>query len=152
MVKGFVTAASLSSEDIGAVDKSVSELWCSALGPVRKRLTPLTNDPQYALRKKAQLAALGEWTHINGLQRGSRDRVQDEILQKLMYDFGPEQPQASSSDVLLANDSASTAFSSASIEVPVGRVPGGTISFIFERFSTTIEKENDGGPGDDSSS
>ena len=26
MLKGFVTAASLSSEDIGAVDKSVSEL------------------------------------------------------------------------------------------------------------------------------
>jgi DNA repair and recombination protein RAD54B len=31
MLKGFVTAGSLSSEDIGAVDKSVSELWCSAL-------------------------------------------------------------------------------------------------------------------------
>jgi hypothetical protein len=30
MLKGFVTAGSLSSEDIGAVDKSVSEL-CSAL-------------------------------------------------------------------------------------------------------------------------
>lgn len=30
MLKGFVTAASLSSEDIDAMDKSVSELWCSA--------------------------------------------------------------------------------------------------------------------------
>ena len=62
-----------------------------------------------------------------------------------MYDFGPEQPQASRSDALLANDSAS-------FEMPVDRVPGGTISFIFERFSTTIEKENDGEPGDDGSS
>ena len=104
------------------------------------------------LRKKAQLAALGEWTHINGLRRGSRDRVQDDVLQKLMYDFGPEQPQASRSDALPVNDSASTASSSASFEMPVDRVPGGTISFIFERFSATIEKENDGEPGDDSSS
>jgi len=113
----------------------------------------LTDDPQYALRKKAQLAALGEWTHINGLRRGSHDRVQDEILRRLMYDFGPKKPQASRSDALLANDSVSTAFSSDPVEMPVGKVPGGTISFIFERFSTTIEKENGGEPaGNDSSS
>jgi len=36
MLKGFVTAASLSSEDIGAVDKSVSEPRC----PARRKLTP----------------------------------------------------------------------------------------------------------------
>jgi len=30
MLKGFVTAKSLSSEDIGEMDKSVSELCCSA--------------------------------------------------------------------------------------------------------------------------
>jgi len=69
-----------------------------------------------------------------------------------MYDFGPEQPQASRSDALPTNDLASTAFSSVPVEMPVGKVPGGTISFIFERFSTTIEKEKDGEPGDDSSS
>lgn len=39
MLKGFVTAASLSSEDIDAVDKSVSEPCCS--GPGKKELTPL---------------------------------------------------------------------------------------------------------------
>lgn len=41
MRKGFVTAASLSSDDIGATDKPVSELWYLALDPVRKQLTPL---------------------------------------------------------------------------------------------------------------
>ena len=41
MLKGFVTAASLSSEDIDAMDKSVSEQWLSASDPVRKELTPL---------------------------------------------------------------------------------------------------------------
>lgn len=102
--------------------------------------------PQYALKKKAQLAALGEWTHIDGLRRGSRDRVQDEILQSLMYEFGPEPPQESSSSTLLAIDSTSTA------EIPVDQAPGGTISFIFERFSATVEKENDSEPGDDGSS
>ena len=41
MLKGFVTAASLSSEDIDAVDKSVSGLWCSVSDPGGKELTPL---------------------------------------------------------------------------------------------------------------
>jgi len=127
MLKGFVTAASLSSEDIDATDKS------------------------YALRKKAQLAALGEWTHINGLRRGSCDRVQDDILQSLMYVFDPEQPQPLRLDALSAIDSASVASSSDSSEMPANRVPGGTLSFIFERFSATIE-ENDGEPGGGSSS
>ena len=101
------------------------------------------------LRKKAQLAALGEWTHINGLRQGSRDRVQDEILQSLMYDLGPAQTRASRPDALSANGSMSADFSSDSFEMPVGRAPGGTISFIFERFSATIEKGNDSEPGDD---
>jgi DNA repair and recombination protein RAD54B len=93
---------------------------------------------QYALRKKAQLAALGEWTHISGLRRDSRDRVQDKILQSLMYDFDPERPQKSRSDAPLSSDS----------EIPVDHVPGGTISFIFERFSV-VGKGDDSEPGDE---
>jgi DNA repair and recombination protein RAD54B len=104
------------------------------------------------LRKKAQLAALGEWTHINGLRRGARDGVQDDILQSLMYEFGPKQPQPSSLDALLAIGLATATSSFDSSEMPVNRVPGGTISFIFEKFSTTIEKENVGEPEDDNSS
>jgi DNA repair and recombination protein RAD54B len=101
---------------------------------------------QYALKKKAQLAALGEWTHINGLRRGSRDRVQDEILQSLMYDFDPDQPQDSGSNTTLPIDSTTT------IEIPADRTPGGTISFIFERFSAAVEKGNDSEPVDEGSS
>ena len=41
MLKGFVTAGSLSSEDIDAVDKSVSGLRCSASDPGGKELTLL---------------------------------------------------------------------------------------------------------------
>ena len=67
-----------------------------------------------------------------------------------MYEFDPEQPSRLSAP--LAIDSASIAPSSDSSETPANRVPGGTISFIFERFSATIEKENDGEPGEGSSS
>lgn len=74
--------------------------------------------------------------------------MQDEILQSLMYDLEPAQARASRSDALSANDSTSTSFSTDSFEMPVGGVRGGTISFIFERFSATIEKENDSEPGD----
>ena len=69
-----------------------------------------------------------------------------------MHEFGPEQPQPSCLDALLAIDSASASSSSDSSEIPVNKVPGGTLSFIFERFSATIEKENDSEPGDGSSS
>jgi hypothetical protein len=78
--------------------------------------------------------------------------VQDDILQSLMYEFGPKQPQPSSLDALLAIGLATATSSFDSSEMPVNRVPGGTISFIFEKFSTTIEKENVGEPEDDNSS
>lgn len=78
--------------------------------------------------------------------------MQDDILRGLMYKFDPERPRASRSDALLVDDSVPTAFSSDVLEIPVDRVPGGTISYIFERFSATIEKENDGEPGEDGSS
>ena len=65
-----------------------------------------------------------------------------------MYDLESAQARASRSDALSVNDPMSTGFSSDSFEMPVGGVPGGTISFIFERFSATIEKENDSEPGE----
>ena len=97
--------------------------------------------PQYALKKKGQLAALGEWTHINGLRRGSRSMVQDKILQSLMHEFDPGRSQEPRSDAVIESTSIA--------EIPVDRVPGGTVSFIFERLSTTIEKENDSEPRDE---
>lgn len=63
-----------------------------------------------------------------------------------MYAFDHEQPQETRSGMRSSIESASTT------EIPVDRVPGGTISFIFERFSATIEKENGGEPGDEDSS
>ena len=72
--------------------------------------------------------------------------MQDKILQSLMHEFDPEQARESRSDPLLSSDPTSTT------EIPADRVPGGTISFIFEKFWTTIEKENDSEPGDGDSS
>jgi len=69
-----------------------------------------------------------------------------------MYEFDAEKSQPARLDAVSATDSASTVFLSDSPEMPVNRVPGGTISFIFERFSATIEKENDGEPGGGGSS
>lgn len=73
--------------------------------------------------------------------------MQDDILQKLMYEFGSEQPRQPRLDIS-AVGSTSTALPSDPSEMHVSRVPGGTISFIFERFSATIEKENDSEPGE----
>lgn len=59
-----------------------------------------------------------------------------------MHEFDLKRPKESQSDALLSLDSTSTT------EIPVDQVPGGTISFIFERLSATIEQENDGESGD----
>lgn len=71
--------------------------------------------------------------------------MQDKILQNLMHEFDPVQPEESRSDALSPTNLTSIT------EMPADRVPGGTISFIFEKFSATAEKENDTGPGDEDS-
>lgn len=109
------------------------------------------------LKKKAQLASLGEWTHINTLERNSREHVKDEVLGSLLHKFEPideEQVVAKPSsksriqNILDAADVDN--FSAMDVDMDldstnsglsVHDVPGGTISFLFERLSTTTAEE-----------
>ena len=59
MSKGFVTAASLSSEDIDAVDKSVSERWRSALGLVWKKTDALNQSPTVRAEEESATRGAG---------------------------------------------------------------------------------------------
>ena len=54
-----------------------------------------------------------------------------------MYEFDPVQPEEPRSDAPSSTNSMPIT------EIPVDRVPGGTISFVFEKFSATVEKAND---------
>jgi DNA repair and recombination protein RAD54B len=101
---------------------------------------------QYLKKKKAELAALGEWTHINCLRPTARDDIHDDILRKLVYvpetDSNNDRataPQPSRLHSLLSAIDIDN-ISSMDTDLPIISVrdtPGGTISFLFERGSKT---------------
>jgi DNA repair and recombination protein RAD54B len=95
-------------------------------------------------KKKAGLAALGEWTHINCLRSTARDDIQDDILRKLIQSTDPtrkpsKQPKSRLDSLLSAIDLENIV---AKDEVwTVRDVPGGTVSFLFEKTSLTGSEE-----------
>ncbi|KAG9316430.1 P-loop containing nucleoside triphosphate hydrolase protein [Chiua virens] len=98
-------------------------------------------------KKRVELAALGEWTHINCLRRHIQDQIHDDILRRLLYfaddddDMGgvePAKPQPRSDSLLTAVDLDHIVAMDGKESLPSVRdVPGGTVSFLFEKTSTT---------------
>jgi DNA repair and recombination protein RAD54B len=115
--------------------------------------TPL----QYLKRKKAELAALGEWTHIDCLRRNARDDVHDDILRKLILEPESEiakndkadpprpQPKSRLDSLLSAIDMENiSGLDDDAPRLSVHDVPGGTVSFLFEKSSkSAIVPEED---------
>ncbi|CCM04370.1 uncharacterized protein FIBRA_06543 [Fibroporia radiculosa] len=96
-------------------------------------------DRAYMKQKKAQLAALGEWTHINCLKRGAYERIQDDILGDMLYSPPTEKlsDNATQNRKLSLLDAVDLDNLKAANPPPlsVDQVPGGTVSFLFERGS-----------------
>lgn len=90
---------------------------------------------KYLKQKRAQLAALGEWTHINCLQAGAVDRVEDDMLTHLIYSPEEDTKPPSSAPQSLSEKLLDAADKIMSEERYFARdnVPGGSISFLFER-------------------
>ncbi|KAI0940481.1 hypothetical protein AcW1_003665 [Taiwanofungus camphoratus] len=99
-------------------------------------------DRSYIKQRKAQLAALGQWTHVNCLKRDARDRVQDEILADLLYTHEvqqkPASPKQSRLDTFLEAVDLENVLTADAPPLTVDRVPGGTVCFLFERSSKSI--------------
>ncbi|KAJ7124910.1 SNF2 family N-terminal domain-containing protein [Mycena epipterygia] len=111
--KGFVNASQIRPEEMNKIEKA------------------------YLEKKRAGLAALGQWKHINCLLPTARDDIQDHILHKLV--FLPEQEKRAASkpqSQLLAALDAAAAMS----VLTVADIPGGSVSFLFEK-SSTVELE-----------
>ncbi|KAG2066561.1 hypothetical protein BDR04DRAFT_1106542 [Suillus decipiens] len=107
-------------------------------------------DGAYMKKKQAELASLGEWTHINCLQRLSGDNIHDVILRHLVLPrVGDDkedlpQPKSRLDSLLSAVDLDNiTAMDEATQPLSVRDVPGGTISFLFEKMSVSTLEEND---------
>ncbi|KAI0335474.1 hypothetical protein GY45DRAFT_1316794 [Cubamyces sp. BRFM 1775] len=126
-IQGFMAASQVKPKDVNKVDKA------------------------YIKQKKAQLAALGEWTHINCLRGGAADRVEDDILTHLICS-----PESSSQP----NPSVPQSFSEKLIDVANraiaehtylsrDQVPGGAVSFLFERTSKSLAEDREEEDEDD---
>ena len=101
-------------------------------------------DSQYLRQKKAQLAALGQWSHINCLRPNATERIQDAILHNLVH--VPESDshrnteeangtQQSRASALLEAVGLENVLRATRPPLPVEALPGGSISFLFERTS-----------------
>lgn len=113
--------------------------------------------PQYLKKKKAELAALKEWTHINCLRPNARDDVHDDILRKLIFEPKAEttekekaklpaaKPKSRLDSLLSAIDLENmSGLDEDTPRLSVHDVPGGTISFLFEKSSkSAIVAEED---------
>ncbi|KAJ3518137.1 hypothetical protein NLJ89_g63 [Agrocybe chaxingu] len=90
--RGFIAASAVSDKELDAAERD------------------------YLQKKRADLAALGEWSHINCLKPFSCDRIQDDVLRKAIT---PKSEEMSDQD----------------FQSSIRDLPGGTISFLFEKCS-----------------
>ncbi|CAL1708125.1 unnamed protein product [Somion occarium] len=135
----------LESEDDNECDEEMGFMTASQVKP--RQIEKM--DKAYLKQKKAQLASLGEWTHINCLKPGARDHIHDSMLQKLLYasDAGKSRQsvagnQSRPQSILAATD-LETMLEDMGPALAMTDVPGGTISFLFERGVKTIVEESD---------
>ncbi|CAK5281379.1 unnamed protein product [Mycena citricolor] len=98
--KGFVNASCIQPEDMTKMDRA------------------------YLEKKRAGLAALGQWKHINCLLPNIQQEIHDPVLRKLI--FVPPRAADARSPLVAALNSM----------VTIGDLPGGSISFLFEKNST----------------
>ncbi|KAH9994001.1 P-loop containing nucleoside triphosphate hydrolase protein [Russula vinacea] len=109
-------------------------------------------DKAYLKKKKAELASLGEWTHINCLRPDASERVHDDILRSLLFRSSSSHgqqvdPVGSStksriSSLLDAVDLDNISRMGTIQDLTVKDVPGGTVSFLFEK-GTPMSKDED---------
>jgi DNA repair and recombination protein RAD54B len=95
----------------------------------------------YLEKKKAALVVLKDWKHINCLATSARDLVQDDILYQILHaddsvsSTAQEMGQKSKSllsSIDLEQISATTTTKS---------VPGGRITFVFEKTSSKSDED-----------
>lgn len=103
-------------------------------------------------KKKAELAALDEWTHINCLQPEAQEVVQDDVLRRLLYRppvIETKKAIRRATSLLEAADLSNIeAMEALVLEKSVQDLPAGVASFLFERTSDEpppeeIERDTD---------
>lgn len=116
--QGFIKACDVKSEDIDMMDKA------------------------YMQKKRAGLAALGEWKHINCLRSSTMDDIQDDVLRAITRKPKARGDNSNHSRTQLAQ--LLSAVDTGNIEgsddiLTVHEVPGGSVSFLFHKSSSVLE-------------
>jgi DNA repair and recombination protein RAD54B len=109
-------------------------------------------------KKKAELAALGEWSHINCLKPAAQSGLIDDVLRSILYKppAAPQPPSVKESEQI-AQPKSRVEMLLAAIDLSnlngtpepsdeimnVKDVPGGTVSFVFERTSENPDDEEE---------
>lgn len=140
--KGFIHASQVRPEHIEKMDKEVQSTLILVFLRSQRLLL------QYLKQKKQQLAALGEWTHINCLRPSARENIQDALLRKLVYVAETNQaakPQSQSRiSALLDAVDLENIIQATAPPPPVETLPGGSVSFLFERtHKTALDSADD---------
>ncbi len=85
-------------------------------------------------KRKDGLAALSEWKHLNCLKPCVQDSIHDDILRRVCTPARDGTPKNQAKDILSMIDLEAI---QAMETPPIEDVPGGTITFLFERASVT---------------
>ncbi|KAH7920920.1 hypothetical protein BV22DRAFT_1020349 [Leucogyrophana mollusca] len=142
-IKNLVDSRSTDEQDDDDSDSEFGFVNASQVKPQKADKV----DKAYLAKKRDELAALGEWTHINCLRPLARDDVHDDVLRRLLYsavtdededEVTDEAPKSRLNSLLSAVDLDNiTAMSKERPQLSVRDVPGGTVSFLFEKSSTS---------------
>ena len=89
-------------------------------------------------KKRDALSSLADWAHINCMKSTARDLIQDNVLRGLVYSpRGVDSSPPIDEDEHLWNDIDDDT-PPVQPDLDVKDVPGGTITYVFERFSTNL--------------
>jgi len=107
-------------------------------------------DKLYLKKKKAELASLGEWTHINCLRKDAGEHVHDDILRSLIsLSSSPHGQQLDPADgpsksrILSLLNAVDLDNISRLEDLSIQDVPGGTVSFLFEKRTSKSNDEDE---------
>ncbi|KAJ3901407.1 SNF2 family N-terminal domain-containing protein [Lentinula edodes] len=93
-------------------------------------------DTEYLERKRTSLASLEEWKHINCLKQDAFKEVEDDLLRRMLY-VRPKKELVSHTGTVTEQILHSVDLENLGEMEPLTArtVPGGTVSFLFERSS-----------------
>jgi DNA repair and recombination protein RAD54B len=124
---GFVAASEVRNENLSPVEEVVCVI-------ISHPLFYLTQLPQFLQKKKDGLAALSEWKHLNCLKPDVQDSIHDDVLRRVCTPARDGPPRSHAKDILSMIDLEAI---QAMETTPIQDVPGGTITFLFQKSSLT---------------